>query len=94
MGWGGGPDYHDTADCSKLASVEISSQGPQTTAQRTYCSILSFQTSLCTHCLFQWQVCCNIASAWLAKCCKPQTTTLLSSMISRVIIIGEADYYW
>ena len=43
-----------TADCSKLASVEFSSLGPQTTAQRTYCSILLFQTSLCNHlCLFQ-----------------------------------------
>ena len=35
-----------TADCS---SVKISSSGPQTTAQRTCCSILLFQTSLCKH---------------------------------------------
>ena len=38
-----------TADCNKLALVPISSLGPLTTAQRTICSILMFQTSLCKH---------------------------------------------
>ena len=38
------------ADCSKLASVEISSLGPQTTASsKKYYSIILFQTSLCKH---------------------------------------------